>query len=296
MSVILFFIDGLGLGKPDPEINPCYHSDLTCMRLALNGVTDGKNHYDGTLIPTDATLGVEGLPQSATGQTTILTGINGARAVGRHLPGYPNQILRDLLKSRSILRQIKEMGRSPLFFNAYTPLFWELHPEIQWRLSATTVANLAADLPFRRVEDLEQRQALFHDFTNQSLIEKGTDVPFFEPETAADILIENCDDADFILYEYFLTDKAGHARNYDVALWIMKRLDRMISVLLDRLDKKRHTLIVTSDHGNVEDLSVRTHTRNPVPTMIWGKDSESGTERIRSIQDIPGLVIALLNG
>ena len=38
--------------------------------------------HDGTVIPTDACLGVDGRPQSASGQTTILTGVNVPATLG----------------------------------------------------------------------------------------------------------------------------------------------------------------------------------------------------------------------
>jgi bisphosphoglycerate-independent phosphoglycerate mutase (AlkP superfamily) len=67
--------------------------------------------------------------------------------------------------------------------------------------------------------------------------------------------------------------------------------------LLAKLDLKRTTVILTSDHGNIEDLSVRNHTLNQVPTLIWGKHRERLAARIRSLMDItPGIVDVLTRG
>ena len=55
-------------------------------------------------------------------------------------------------------------------------------------------------------------------------------------------------------------------------------------------------VIVTSDHGNIEDLSVKTHTRNRVMTLLWGRGSESVKDEIRTLEDIAPAVVRLLGG
>jgi bisphosphoglycerate-independent phosphoglycerate mutase (AlkP superfamily) len=60
--------------------------------------------------------------------------------------------------------------------------------------------------------------------------------------------------------------------------------------LLDALDPARTLLVVCSDHGNLEDLSVKTHTRNAVPLVANGAGAGM-LAGARSIQDVtPGLV------
>ena len=74
MSALLFFIDGLGIGTRGP------HNPLDGLReaapLAIFQDEEAEIIHDGKLVRTDAKLGVEGRPQSASGQTTILTGVN----------------------------------------------------------------------------------------------------------------------------------------------------------------------------------------------------------------------------
>ena len=50
----------------------------------------------------------------------------------------------------------------------------------------------------------------------------------------------------------------------------MARLNQFLRRLLDLLDPSRDTLLITSDHGNVEDVSHTQHTRNPVPLVVRG--------------------------
>ena len=78
---------------------------------------------------------------------------------------------------------------------------------------------------------------------------------------------------------------------------VLPMLARFIRALLGKLDLERSTVILTSDHGNIEDLSVRNHTLNPVPTIVWGRHREHIAPRIRSLTDItPAIVDVLTKG
>jgi hypothetical protein len=290
-SVILLFIDGLGIGEKD-EKNP--------LALAENiePLANFKNFSapvigDGVMIPTDARLGVEGRPQSASGQTTILTGVNAPAALGSHKQGFPNQALRDIINEHSIFLQLKKLGVEPnVFANAYTPQFFQATP--RWK-SATTVAVEAAGMSFRRLPDLVGRKAVFHDFTNLSLREKGFDVPVFSPAEAAAIVAELASTHRFVLYEHFLTDKIGHDQNFEQARILLPQLAEFIREILRLADLEKTTVILTSDHGNIEDLSVRNHTLNDVPTLLWGRNRLEAAARIKSLADITPAIISLLS-
>jgi hypothetical protein len=285
MKVLFFFVDGLGLGEPDPQKNPCTRKEIRHLTHVETG-EDVIPLDKGFRIAAEATLGVEGLPQSATGTATILTGINCSQHLKKHLPGFPNESLRDILKDHSLLKQVNDLGCRSAFLNAYRPLFFKLKEKTRWRLSATTVANLAAGNPFYQYEDITSRTAIFHDYTNEQLIKRGIDMPRFGPEEAADILIRSQDSFHLILYEYFLTDRAAHTQRMDVALPALERIDALVHAVLDRADLNQNLVLLASDHGNIEDLSVKAHTRNRVPVLVWGRHADFFTERISTIQDI----------
>ncbi len=294
MSILMIFIDGFGLGSDDSLKNPCARQGLHHLPCIEHG--DGPVHRDdgGVLVPTEATLGVEGLPQSATGQTTILTGVNCSQLLGRHLQGYPNERLRDVLREYSILKSVKGMGRRATFINAYRPLFFKLKEKTKWRLSTTTVANLSAELPFFKIEDIRQERSIYHDFTNESLIARGFDVPCFSANDAARILARVSKAHDFVLYEYFLTDRIGHTQDMNRAIDQIEKLERFISALLNEVDLDESLIILTSDHGNIEDLSVKTHTRNRVMTLLWGRGANELKDTIRSLEDISPAILKFL--
>lgn len=289
-SVLLFFVDGLGIGTRGPH-NP------------LDGLADAEplavfqdetplTPFSGVVVHTDPRLGTEGRPQSASGQTTILTGINAPALLGYHKQGFPNAAMREIIAEYSIFLQLKNAGIAPATFaNAYTSRFFDERP--RW-VSATTAAVEAAGLRFRTLEDLKDNRAVYQDFTNQVIIERGEDIAPRSPARAAEVLesivAENC----FTLYEYFITDKIGHKQDFEAARTVLQNLAAFIRALLDGIDLTRTSVILTSDHGNIEDLSSRNHTLNDVPTIVWGADRERIANRIKSLADITPAIVESL--
>jgi 2,3-bisphosphoglycerate-independent phosphoglycerate mutase len=289
-SVLFIFVDGLGIGRRD-ENNP-FTTIENANPLAHFIGEKSSVAFDGIMIPTDPRLGVEGRPQSASGQTTILTGINAPKLLGYHKQGFPNQILRDVIKDNSVFLQLKnENITENVFANTYTPQFFIETP--RWK-SATTCAVEAAALPFRKLPDLLGGNALFHDFTNNILREKGFDVPILSAIEAAKVLAALAANHKFTLYEHFLTDKIGHDRDFERAKTHLPLLAEFISETLNRIDLEKTTVILTSDHGNIEDLSVRNHTLNDVPTIIWGREKKKIAGQIKDLTDITPAILQLL--
>ncbi len=260
MRLLLLFIDGIGIGADDPDINPL--ASFPDLWPVQNGTT---LRADLAYKALDACLGVGGLPQSATGQTSLLTGVNAPRLLGKHLPGFPSRRLVDILKRESLFVKLQRGGRSFLFANAYR------HPEDiapTSRLSVTSHAYRAAGKPFLSLDHLRRKEALYHDFTHQSLISSGYRAPQYHPREAAEVLLEVSRKHDFTLYEHFLTDVLAHRAEKIAIIRHLERLQLFIEALLDLTDAERTAVLITSDHGNVEDLRVKTHTRHPVP-LIW---------------------------
>jgi hypothetical protein len=290
MSVLLFFIDGLGIGSRGPH-NP------------LDGLADAEplavfrdepltTIHDGIVVPTDASLGVAGRPQSASGQTTILTGINVPAKLGYHKQGFPNAAMLEIIREHSIFRQLTRAGIAPITFaNTYTQKFFDERP--RW-VSATTAAMEAAGVTFRTVADLNAGAAVFHDFSNRALIERGEPVSLRTPEEAATVLARIVAENRFTLYEYFITDKVGHAQDMPAAKLVLADLARLIRGVLSGIDLRRTSVILTSDHGNIEDLSSRNHTLSPVPTIVWGANQQRIAARIENLADITPAIVETL--
>jgi hypothetical protein len=291
MSVLLFFIDGLGIGSRGRQ-NPLDGLE-GAEPLAVFHDEQPATIHDGIVIPTDACLGVAGRPQSASGQTTILTGVNVPARLGYHKQGFPNAAMLEILREQSIFLQLTRAGVSPITFaNTYTQRFFDERP--RW-VSATTAAMESAGVPFRKIEDLKAGRAVFHDFTNATLIERNEDVGLRTAEEAAEVLARIVAENRFTLYEYFITDKVGHLQDFPRAKAVLLDLAKLIREFLKRIDLNRTSVILTSDHGNIEDLSIRNHTLNKVPTIVWGANRERITNRIQSLADITPAIVETLS-
>ena len=286
--VLLIFIDGVGIGTRGE------HNPLDGLESEFFSIFQGEQPglpFDGVIAETDARLGVDGLPQSATGQTAILTGINASKLIGRHLHGYPSPRLKQALAEHSIYKKLIARGRSVTFANAYTRSYVDNPPRF---ISATTVAAQTAGVRLRMLEDLQEGRAISHDFTNRFLIERGFEVDSCTPEVAGARLARLAAFHDFTLYEHFITDRIGHSQRRDLARDHMRELTRFLRATLEEADLSRQTVIVTSDHGNIEDLSTRSHTLNPVATLAFGPAREFIVSQVRSLTDITPAVVAAL--
>ena len=291
MSLLLIFVDGLGIGTRGPH-NPLDLLGAAGQPLAVFHGEEPRLPFDGLLARTDARLGVEGRPQSASGQTTILTGVNVPAHLGYHKQGFPNERMREILREHSLFLKLARLGVGPvLFANAYAPQFFARRP--RW-VAATTVAVEAAGLPFRTVEDLKAGRAVYHDFTNRFLVERGADMSERTPEEAADVLASLTAEHRFTLFEHFIADRAGHEQDYGEALRVLSELARFVRAILSRVDLTRTTVVLTSDHGNVEDLSTRNHTLNEVPTLAWGPARHTVARRVQTLADITPAFVEIL--
>jgi hypothetical protein len=306
VGVIFVFVDGVGVGARDPEVNPLARAEFLLSRFA-----DGAGAplpRGGRAGVADACLGVPGRPQSATGQATLLTGVNAPQALGRHLLGFPNAALRELITARSLFRAAAAAGRTAVFANAYPRAYLRalgLGPDgpgagpalppppagahRKARPAATTVAWAAAAGVFRTWEDAARGEALTHDLTGERAARYGAELPPRTAEAAAEILLRLSARHDLAVFEFFETDEAGHARAMPQALAALGLLDRFLRALVDGLGSG-DSLLVTSDHGNVEDLATRNHTRAAVPVLGFGR----AAAEVEAVGDLTGVAPLLL--
>lgn len=297
MRIIFIFIDGMGIGENDLVKNPCAQSKIKLFNFFKTDSFPRRVLNNGVVKPIDAQLGVQGIPQSATGQATLFTGINAAKLLNKHLSGFPNKQLREQLTEHSIHVKLKNMGKCLTFINVYRPIFFEKGPEALIRfLSVTSIANWKADLQFFDLDHLLSEQAIYHDFTNLELIKRGFKVPVFSAEKAGQILARASQNYDFCLYEFFKTDRAGHARDINYATQILVQLEQFIISLLNHTDLSNTLILLTSDHGNIEDLSVKTHTSNPVPLIAWGPAKDDLLASVNSLTDVCPVLVELIDG
>lgn len=301
----MIFVDGVGLGDADPEHNPLAAVPMPVVDRLIGGplvleqarrLAHPSAHAarPARLTAIDACLDVPGLPQSATGQTTLLSGVNASKVLGRHLSGLPTSTLVSILREHSLFKQLRDAGLTATFANPFTEDYFAAVDAGRWRHSSSTTAVLSADLPVRMLDDFHAGEAVFHDVTGEGLRSRGYDVTPITAEEAGRRLAALAAGHDFTLFEHFLTDFAGHAQDRDEARRLLTLLDTLLGSVLRYVDLKTTTVMVISDHGNLEDLSVKTHTRNPVPGLFIGKGRDELADAIRSLTDVTPAIVEYL--
>ena len=292
MSIIFIFLDGIGLAAAGPD-NPLTDLALPHVRALLGGsfVSETRqSRADLLLAGIDATLGVPGLPQSGTGQTALLTGMNAARLHGRHQPHFPPVALRPMLAERNILRQVVDRGGRAAFVNAFTAGYWEALAARRIRASASVIAATGAGVRFRTLEDLRIGRALSWDITGAALRARiSEDLSLITPVTAGVNLARLARDYDLVFYETFLPDLAGHKRLSLGVSEVMGLIDGLVGGVLEA-KRPADTLLITSDHGNIESLVAPAHTRNPVPLLVAG-DAVPAFIDVHTIADVAGAIM-----
>ena len=278
MSVLFVFVDGVGLGTRGAH-NP--FEDAGPIGRVLAGASPPRG-FEVAL--TDATLGVPGLPQSATGQAALLTGVNAAALLGRHLWAYPNAALCELLARESVLRAASDRGARVAFLNAFTPKYAD--PRSDVRRGAFTVAAIASGVPLRTIKDAHAGRAVGFDLTGDVMRAWKIDAPRRTVAQAGAVLASAARECDLAVFEYFLTDKAGHARDRTWAREEVRKIEAFIEAVAALLDPARDLLVVTSDHGNLDDISTRSHTFAPVATLCFGRGAAAFAARVRSLTDL----------
>ena len=291
-AALFVFLDGVGLA-PEGDRNPLSQVSMPHLERLLGGplTLERLGECDGTdlvLRGLDACLGVPGVPQSATGQTTLFTGVNAAALVGEHLTAYPTAALRQVIAEHSLLKGAAEAGKRAFLANAHSERFWEMIGQGKRRLGASTLTALAAGLSIPNLEDLAAGQAVLWDLTHEiasSYLQY--DLPTLPAAEAGARLARLAAEYDLVFFESFLPDLAGHGRIEPE--WVLTRLDDFLGgILAHRLPGT--TLVLCSDHGNLEDISTKLHTQNPVPLLAYGP----GAGRFGAATDLTDVAPAIL--
>lgn len=288
---LLVFVDGLGLGTAGAE-NPLADAQTLPFLTELLGapLLAGLTVARPQLLfkPIDACLGVPGLPQSATGQTTLYTGHNAAQFRGQHQSAFANGSLRQLIEPYGILRQVMDLGLAATQANAYMPGYFKAIANRCRRYAVGALLNLTASVPFRTLEDYRRGEAVYWDITG-ALVERYYDGPEISAKAAGQRLIQLAQAHSFTLFETFLPDYAGHHQSEEEAIAALQRIDALLATLVkERPDNL--TLILSSDHGNVEDLSTSHHTFHAVPLLVMGP----AAVQFSGVTDLTGVTPAIL--
>jgi hypothetical protein len=292
----MVFLDGVGIGKRDYQFNPFFKYGFKTFNNIFGNIPSldnqrltNRTHF---LFPTDAILDVEGLPQSGTGQASLFCGFNAPQFVGKHFGPYPYSTTIPALQKENILVYFRDNYKSSYFANAYPKAFFDYVNSGRTRLSVTTLTCQLAGIRLNNANDVRVGKALTAEITNERWNQRlGYKLKVIKPKAAARRLLRIAKQFKFTLYEYYLSDHLGHLRLSNEFEKLFSELDEFLYTLLAEVDSKKMTILICSDHGNLEDLSIKTHTRNPALTITAGK---SAKEIAESATDITQIKQALL--
>lgn len=301
--VLFLFLDGVGLGSNDGTINPLVAAELPTLRHLLDGrpptASTGRfSNGIAHLIPADACMDVPGIPESASGQASILTGLNIPKSLGEHFGPRPDERIRPLLDQSSLFAQVRRRSLEPYFVNAYPQGYFDAIESGRRKLSVVPYAAQVGGCRLLTADDMRRGEALSANFTGTGWRgELGyEDTPLYSAEEAGRRLWQIAEPYHFLFFEHWLTDYLGHFRAMEGAIEILEIFDGFLGGLIDAADLSSTLIIVTSDHGNVEDCSTRRHTLNPALTLVVGEDLGEIPSRIQRLDDFAPVVLDYLSG
>ena len=293
MRLLFIFLDGIGLGEDNPNTNPFARARMPSLNELLEGrslLRDAAPFHGerASLLAVDPAVGVSGLPQSATGQAILLTGINIPADLGYHYGPKPNPEVAAYLKEATLFSRFSKEGRRTALLNAYPPRYFDGIDSGKRLYSSIPLSVINAGLSLFRHEDLFAGRALSADFTGEGwrTMLGFADAPVMDADQAGQKLASLAKEYDFSLFEYWASDYAGHKQQMDRAVHLMETFDAVLGGLVDKWEDG--LILVTSDHGNMDDLSTRKHTDAPVPALVIGDKTarEDFTRNMQHLTDI----------
>ena len=301
--VLIFFMDGVGLGPADPETNPFVKARMPALTGLLGESWYGRpanwemgrgrrTSKRASLVPTDPNLGLPGRPQSATGQATILTGRNVAQIVGEHYGPKPNRAVAEVVRQGNLFQEVLAAGGSAALLTPYPQGYFDAIDSGKRLLSSVPLAASSAGLSLMTADDLRAGRAISPGFTGQGWRDflDYSDIPIMTLAEAGRKIAAVAGDYAFSFFEHWPSDRSGHRGSLSEAIQHLETIDGAIAGLLEAWDDERGLLIITSDHGNIEEKDHRQHSRNPVPTILVGRDHARLAQQISDLTHIATVV------
>lgn len=295
MRLLTVFLDGVGLGRDDPDVNPFASVPTPTLDQLAGGSWLAPAPYaaeGGLFAAVDATLGVDGLPQSATGQSTLISGRDAVRAMDGHYGPWPGPTLKRFLREGEIFSWAADrFGASELAWaSAYPSGFFEALTRGRFRLNALAYAAREAGVVLPTLDAFRAGEAIAADLDGAYFASLGVEPPEGHragpagARRAGARLAQIASRKQLTFLDVWATDRVGHAASMGEARALVERIDALLDGLLDgRPDDL--TVMLVSDHGNMEDLSHGRHTRASIPLAVVGPAALS-FRNVRSLLDV----------
>jgi hypothetical protein len=219
--------------------------------------------------------------------------------IGYHYGPKPNPQVAEYLRNGNLFRAVGQAGRRAALLTAYPQDYFDAISSGRRLYSAVPLAATSAGLPLKTTADLCAGQALSADFTGQGWRERLSlpDTPVLTPTQAGRRLAELAGRHDFSFFEYWPSDYAGHRQDWDAARGLLATFDEVLGGLAAAWDDAAGLILITSDHGNLEDLRTRGHTANPAPALVIGAPALRGPfcAALRTLADVTPAILAALD-
>ncbi len=292
MSKLLFiFLDGVGLAAK-AQTNPFYLARTGFLEKLLKGkllsTSKAISQKDLVFKKLDANLGVKGLPQSATGQTAILTGKNAAKTIGNHYGPQPGPSLKKIIDEGNIFLKLTRHGKTVRLLNAYPPAYFR---QKRLRESAIVYAYKSIGQELSKLESYKNGESISVDLSGEYFATISPDIEIISAYNMGKRAANIAQNYDFSFFDFWPTDHAGHRADIADAVSLIEKLDLFLAGI--NAEQKDLSLLISSDHGNLEDKTTKSHSRNKVPLIAVGKEAYK-FKNVNSIIDLSRAIEAVV--
>ena len=194
-----------------------------------------------------------------------------------HYGPWPGPTLKRALDKGTLFSEALAAGRTVALANAFPPGYFQALQSGQQRVNVPVYAARKVGVRLRTPADYLAGNATSADMDGGYL---GKPRPLRE---AGAELAKLAQGYGLTFFDFWLSDTAGHRWPLAEAVQLVGKLDGFLSGVVSTLGDA--TLFITSDHGNLEDKSTRSHTRNPVPLLALGPqaDAFAGVESLLGV-------------
>jgi hypothetical protein len=295
VGLLLLFLDGVGLGDDDPGVNPFAAAATPVLDELAGGAWAAPRPHarpGRTLAALDATLGDPGLPQSATGQAALLSGRDAVAAMGGPYGPWPGPTLKRFLAEGELFAWAADRFGVPAigWGTAYPPSFFAALARGRLRLNVPAWAARRSGVELPDLDAYRRGEAVAADLDGSAFAAHGVEPPGGHrpgPAGAGEAgrrLADAAAERALTFVDVWTPDRAGHRADAAEGRALVARLDAFLGGLLAARDAAT-TVLVVSDHGNLEDLRHGRHTRAPVPLLAVGPEAEAFADA-RSLLDV----------
>jgi hypothetical protein len=212
--------------------------------------------------------------------------------VGEHYGPKPNQAVAKVIQEGNLFQEVIAAGRSAALITPYPQGYFDAINSGKRLLSSVPLAATSAGLSLMTADDLRAGRAVSPGFTGQGWRDflGYNDIPLISLAEAGKQIANIARNYDFSFFEHWPSDRSGHRGSFEEAIEHLEMIDRVFEGIFDAWDEANDLLIITSDHGNIEEKNHRLHSRNPVPTILFGRDHARLIDKIHDLSDIASVV------